>query len=421
MKMVNRRSGAGLALLGLVYCTVVACSGDDKPGSHVGEAGDSNGSGASSSTGANGTGGSLIITTGGENASTGGESTGTGGEGCGSTRVAADPPVINVLMVVDKSLSMDDKPQGFAKTKWESLKSAVSATFKETAGKISFGLDLYPYSGTSGEALDDSCQMPAGAAVVVPVQPGITAGPLILAELEANPPSGATPTAAALARADAYFTTGAGKGLKGEKYVLLATDGGPNCNSKLTCAIDTCTVNMDGKACGPPGTNCCDPKVDKLGASNCLDDTASVAAVAALAKHGIKTFVIGIPGTEAYADTLDALAAKSGVTNPNAPPAYFAVSTESGANGLGEVLTSITTGLVTSCKLQLEEVPPVRNDVYVVAGDVELKLNDADGWIYDDSVSPPAIVIQGKGCDLVEAGVPFINVSYGCPNFEPPK
>jgi len=32
-----------------------------------------------------------------------------------------------------------------------------------------------------------------------------------------------------------------------------------------------------------------------------------------------KTIVVGIPGTEAYSNTLDALAAESGVTNPDAP------------------------------------------------------------------------------------------------------
>jgi len=254
------------------------------------------------------------------------------------------------------------------------------------------------------------------------VQEGTRAAPLILKALDSNPPWGGTPTAAALARADAYFTTGAGKSLKGEKYVLLATDGGPNCNDALRCDIDQCTVNIEGKACGPAGTNCCDPNVDELGPTNCLDEDASVAAVAALAKHGIKTFVVGIPGTEAYESTLDALAAKSGVENPDAPPAYFAVSAKSGAAGLSSTLERITAGLITSCRLQLESVPPVLNDVYVVIDGVEIKHDDPDGWIYDRAVTPPAIVLQGKTCEKLETqGAQYINVSYGCPDFEPPK
>ena len=425
----NRRkwaAGSSLGLLSVACVAAVACGGSSKGGSLLD-------SGGASNTGANNTGATSTGAGSGIHLGDGGDGTlpGIGGLGadptaggadCGSTKVAAEPPVVNVLLVVDKSLSMDDTPEGFATKKWAALQTALTATFTQTKAKISFGLDLYPYSGTSGQALSNSCEMPTSDGIVVPVEAGTKSAPLILAALKANPPSGGTPTAAALARADDYFTSGAGKALKGEKYVLLATDGGPNCNGDLTCAAATCTVNMDGKVCGPAGTNCCDPKVDKLGPTNCLDEDASVAAVAALAKHGIKTFVVGIPGTEAYADTLDALAAKSGVTNPDAPPAYFAVSAKAGATGLSNVLERITTGLVTSCRLQLEAVPPVLNDVYVVIDGVEIKHGDADGWDYDDSVSPPAVVIKGATCDKLETdGAQYINVSYGCPDFDPPK
>jgi hypothetical protein len=417
---------------------LVACGSDDEPStSMVSTDGGDNGTGANGSgangtgangLGANGAGGSLNIPTGGADSVEGGASS-AAGAGCGSTRVAADPPLINVLIVVDKSASMNNKPTGFAVDKWTALHSALAGTFDQTKTKISFGLELYPYSGKTGGALTSSSEMPAGDAVVVPIADGSKSAPLILKALDDNPPSGQTPTAAALARADQYFTTGAGKALQGEKYVLLATDGGPNCSQTLkACGIETCTVNMDGLGCPSKATNCCDPKNgDADGVSNCLDEADSVAAVAALAKHGIKTFVVGIPGTEAYASTLDALALKSGVENPDAPPAYFAVSAEKGAAGLGDVLSSITTGLVTSCKLQLRAVPPVPDDVYVVVGQtngpgVALEQDEPNGWVYDNSVSPPAIVIQGSACAKLEAdGAPYINVSYGCPDFDPPK
>jgi len=168
--------------------------------------------------------------------------------------------------------------------------------------------------------------MPEIEDIVVPIQSGGAA--LILEELGNTAPSGGTPTAAALTRALEYFTTGEGASLAGEKYVLLATDGGPNCNEDLTCAAATCTLNIEDKC--PPNTNCCDAAVDPVGPTKCLDEDASVAAVAALAAEGIKTFVVGIPGTEAYADTLDLLAAESGVANPGAPPDYFAVPADGG-------------------------------------------------------------------------------------------
>ncbi|HVY25201.1 MAG TPA: vWA domain-containing protein [Polyangiaceae bacterium] len=430
MKIKTTQWAASLGLLGLAWTTAVAC-GSTHDQSLVEPQGGSS-TGASSSGGThNGSAGTLILNSGGEdglgNNSGGENNNGTGGAGCGSTHVAADPPLVNVLIVVDKSLSMNDKPTGFAVDKWTALHTALTSALDQTKDKISYGLEIYPYSGKTGGALDKQCQMPAGdASVVVPVDEGATTAPLILKALDDNPPAGQTPTAIALAHADAYFTSGGGKGLKGERYVLLATDGGPNCSQTIkSCTIDTCTVNMDGKSCGGPDINCCDKSIPE-GTTTCLDEADSVAAVATLAKHGIKTFVVGIPGTEAYAATLDALAAKSGVTNPDAPPKYFAVDAKKGAAGLGDVLSTITTGLVTSCKLQLEEVPPVLNDVYVVVGNdrggTALEQNDADGWVYDMSVSPPAIVIQGKACDELEAnGAPYINVSYGCPDFDPPK
>lgn len=419
----HRSLGLGLALAGLSCVAASACGGI-KDSSLL----DMNGAGGSSNANAaGGVGAGIQLMVGGDatQPSLGGDGSGLAeGGACGSTKFVANPPLVNVLLVVDKSLSMDDKPTGFAISKWAALRAALASTLEQTKDKISYGLDLYPYSGKSGGALADSCQMPSTTSpVIVPVQGGAKSAPLILAALDANLPSGATPTALALERAYTYFTTGAGKGLSGERYVLLATDGGPNCNAALTCAADACTVNMDGKC--PDNLNCCDPKVDKLGASNCLDQDASVAQVTQLlAKANVKTIVVGIPGTEAYVDTLNALAAESGVTNPDAPPDYFAVSAKSGAAGLAEALGHITTGLVKSCELHLEEEPPDRDHLFVVIDGVSIPRNDPDGWAIPDpdpAHTPPVIEIAGATCEKLKAeGAEYINVSYGCPDYEPP-
>lgn len=417
--MSNQRLGLGFLLAGL-SCIVAPACGGSKEGSLLDKSG-GGGSASASANGDAGDGSGIHLDVGGDaNGDTGGDGTGEGG-GCGFTRFEANPPVINVLLVVDKSLSMDDKPTGFADSKWTALRGALDTTFSQTKAKISYGLDLYPYSGKSGQALADSCQMPSATGpVVVPVQPGTKAAPLILAALDANPPSGGTPTAAALTRAYNYFATGAGKDLSGEKYVLLATDGGPNCNGELTCEAATCTVNLDGKC--PGKLNCCDAKVDKLGPTNCLDQDASVAQVTRLlAEANVKTVVVGIPGTEAYAETLNALAAESGVVNPDAPPAYFAVSADSGAAGLSEALQNITTGLVKSCELHLEEDPP-GEDVYVVIDGVVLPRDPDEGWDFQTpETHPPVVEIRGAACHKLETeGAQYVNVTYGCPDLRPP-
>jgi hypothetical protein len=413
---------AGLGFAAFVGITASGC-GSDQPSSMVDGNNGGSSSGATNGGGTGNSGPDLNPVAGdGPGDGTAGSDIGAGG-GCGATAITANPPVINVLLVVDKSGSMDTKPTGFAVTKWAALDEALKTTFDATQDKISYGLDLYPIEGTDPKA-DYTCNLPAPTApVVVPVQAGAKAAPLILAAVEnkANAPSGGTPTAAALARADYYFTKGAGKALKGEKYVLLATDGGPNCDTSLTCEIATCTANIDNKVAMP---NLCDPKAsgDPDGQRNCLDEAGSVAAVKTLAGHGIKTIVVGIPGTEAYVSTLDAIAAESGVTNPDAPPDYFAVDAKSGVAGLGKALEKITTGLVKSCELHLEEAPPDLDHLFVVIDGVELKKSDTEGWsIQDKTVSPPVVVINGAACTKLETeGAGYINVTYGCPVYKPP-
>jgi hypothetical protein len=319
-----------------------------------------------------------------------------------------------MLLVVDKSLSMNQTPEGYSSNKWLALRTALEEAFTGAEGSINFGLDLYPAVAA------ENCEMPTAEDIVVSVQSGADSAPLILAELEETAPSGGTPTAAALTRALEYFTTGEGQALKGEKYVLLATDGGPNCNTELSCEAATCTLNIEDKC--PPNTNCCDPGVDAEGPSKCLDEDASVAAVAALAAEGIKTFVVGIPGTEAYAETLDLLAAESGITNPASPPDYFAVAADGDVGGLSDVLKTITTELIRSCRLQLEEEPPSRNEIFVVVDGALITRDDTDGWRLDDSddSNPPVVEIVGAACEQLEAdGAEYINISYLCPDFEP--
>jgi hypothetical protein len=420
---MNKALSSRLALLaagwGLAAALATACGGGSAlPGSET-TGGDAEGPEA----GADG-GGSLNLGGGlgqGGNLNLGGDSsTAQGGADCGATRFEANATLVNVLIVVDRSGSMTDEPDGFDTDKWTALRGALESTFEHTKANISYGLDLYPYSGKSGQALAGECQMPSGSSIVVPIQAGDAASPKILAALDENPPEGGTPTAAALARALAYFTSGAGKSLQGDRYVLLATDGGPNCNDALTCTAATCTLNLDGKSCGPGG-NCCDSKLDPEGPSKCLDEAGSVAAVSRLSDAGIKTIVVGIPGTEAYAGTLDALAEQSPVQNPDAPPRYFAVSAESGVAGLAEALSNITTGLITSCNLNLDQAPPDPSQLFVVIDGVQLARDDADGWVYDDDSSPPVVRIQGQACEKLKSeGAEYINVTYGCPDFRPP-
>jgi hypothetical protein len=321
---------------------------------------------------------------------------------------------VNVLLVVDKSSSMKSTPDGFGDSKWNGMRDALSAALDASQGKVAFGLDLFPSSGDAAIPLSNACALPTAGSPTVEVGADPAAVKAIKQALADNSPAGATPTAAALARALAYYTNGAGKDLVGDHYVLLATDGGPNCNEALSCLAAACTVNMDGIC--PAATNCCDSKIDPEGPGKCLDDGASIAMVKALAQAQVKTFVVGIPGTEAYGETLNALANEGGAVNPNAPPAYFAVSATGGVKALSQALTKITTGLITDCALVLGEDPPDYDQINVVIDGKTIPEGDPNGWALDATNSPPTVVLNGTTCEALRtAGAERLNVTFGCP------
>ena len=338
---------------------------------------------------------------------------------CGGTTIDATARDVALLLVVDASGSMAQTPTGFSMTKWDAIKSALSTSLDKVKEKMSLGLEVFPHDPTGAIANPCSgncCAMPTdSAAVEVAVGPGTSTLSSIVSTVDGTTPGGATPTAAALQAALAYFT-GPGKDVKGDHYVVLATDGGPNCDASLTCDADHCTRNLDG-ACAA-GTNCCDPT---SGGSriDCLDDAAVVSALDALSAAGVKTFVVGIPGSEAYATYLDEFATAGGMTNPAAPPKYFAVSASGDVGGLSAVFDTITGELITSCRLQLSSTPEDLTKLNVYVDGTLIPQSGPDGWSIDTSTSPPTIVLEGTTCaDIETKGAKVVDIQYGCPTIK---
>jgi hypothetical protein len=338
---------------------------------------------------------------------------------CGGTTITATARDASALLVLDKSGSMLQKPPGYATKKWPAMKTALAASLDKVKKRMSFGLELYPFDPVTPIASPCSgncCAVATGPlAINVPIEAGETGVPKILAAIDAVEPGGATPTAEAMKRALEYFTTGAGKDLKGDKFVILATDGGPNCNSALTCDIDHCTTNLDGNCAAG---NCCDPatggsKID------CVDDASVVAQITALATAGVKTFVIGIPGSEAYNTFLDQFAEAGKMTSPTPPPKYFAVNAAGGVAGLEAVFDLITGSLITTCRLQLESDPADINKLNVIVDGKIIPQDGPDGWSLDTSTSPPSIVLRGATCATMETkGAKVVEIQYGCPTIK---
>ncbi|HWA74303.1 MAG TPA: hypothetical protein VG937_18290 [Polyangiaceae bacterium] len=418
----------GLVLTGaMVACSLKGGDDDDDSGATTGGTTSTGGIGIGITGGSTSNGGSN-----GGKGNTGGAPTGpaecpdTGlPKECGSSAETADIKTVNMMLVVDKSGSMVDTPDGFAENKWVSLGGALQTALSEVADQMNFGLILYPYDPNAGTTQKDvTCSVVDGPqAVNVPIGEGIKTVPQIVRIVQDTSPSGGTPTAAALRAALNYYTTGGGASVAGDKYVLLATDGGPNCNPLNTaCSTDPnlCTVNLDSKNPGSSVkcnmTNCC-IRNSGVYAEQCLDHLEVIDAIRQLKNAGVTTYVVGIPGTEAYASYLDQFAEASGQLNPNAPPKYYSVEASGGVEGLADVFKGIVTQLVHSCDIPLKEPPTDVNKVNVAIDcQLEAPTNPTGGWEIDTTSDPNKLILKGETCANVQInGAKRVDLYYGCP------
>lgn len=338
---------------------------------------------------------------------------------CSQSNQSAKFTNINMLIVLDKSGSMSSTPAGYQKSKWAGAIDALKKSLDPADPLISYGIALYP-------AVDGgTCDVADGAgAINVGIGPASDTVGQINDLMAATTPGGGTPTAAALAAAYDYYTKGDGIGLEGTKYVLLVTDGGPNCNSDIRCGTETCTAFLDKSpaqsSCWDGGVaNCCDESSSVPGGpfppSLCLDDGAVVAQLDALRSAGINTFVIGIPGSEAYATYLDGFAEAGGQPIVDGARKYYEVTGES---GLADAFKTITTSLVGSCTVPLNERPQDKNKINVAIDCSPLPKSTGDqvNWTYDEENQ--SIIIEGPKCEQIQnVGVKRIDVVNGCPVF----
>jgi hypothetical protein len=301
--------------------------------------------------------------------------------------------------------------EGSRLSRYQTAQNSIADLLKKIGHRVSFGVTVFPSRDTTQscgpgqEVFPTTRGDPAACAANGRSGPALRG---VSASLAAFAPDGATPTAAAL---EAVHTTLSE--LEGDTYVVLVTDGAPNCNYEASCDASNCTLNIemlsvDGSQCDAI-YNCCDPRHTGTGANAyCVDDASTEAAITSLADDGIRTFVIGMPGAEPYAALLDRLAVAGG-TARGGDSEYYAVAD---GDALSRALTDIGTGIAISCAIDLEEPPddPARVNVYF---DGELiPADDADGWSWDGD---QRVVVEGAACDRLKSGeVLEARVVFGC-------
>lgn len=189
----------------------------------------------------------------------------------------------NMMLVVDKSGSMLlEGGGGPGTTRLGEMKSAMGTFLSQFGTTARLGLAMFPTS-TSGASCDVAC---TPGKVFESITQSNDVGTELQAQATkintkiqainnagAEPAIGGTPTAATL------IAVGNDPGLndaKRDDFVLLLTDGLPNCNNSL-----------DGNTCTCLSATCTSQKC------SCLDQVQVVQSVSALKQKGILTIVVG--------------------------------------------------------------------------------------------------------------------------------
>ncbi|MDH5674513.1 MAG: VWA domain-containing protein [Myxococcales bacterium] len=385
--------------VGFVLCVIaLAClggcgGGDTSPNSGRGSSDKSSGGGASSGGGGD-TGGSGGASSsdgfGNTNAMAqdlapisgdGGSALGDGGlppdqEGnCGGVEVTPDIKMEkvpgNLLIIFDKSGSMDRDWNGLGE-KWTLASNALVAGLTPLAADVTAGAIFYPQTSSCDVATIDS-------GLQIDFMPGMDFVNAWNAFMMSNNPNGSTPLGTATAVADQALVARL-PNLVGITNVVLLTDGEPNCSTNES-QVQTIVANW--------------------------------------LTMGVQTHVVGLPGSNGAAATLDAIAAAGGTGTHITPEDPTVLEAK-----LAQIVSESVSTNFDSCSIGIDNAPPNLDDVNLVviqAGQkkqVPRDLGASGGWTIRPDGSE--IILQGVFCDKAKEGeYDQISVVFGCVELPP--
>jgi hypothetical protein len=302
----------------------------------------------------------------------------SGDVNCGAIQSKLQKKPADLLLVLDRSTSMtqamdsgNNCPAGSTtcSQRWDTVISALGTVLAASSNDLNWGLKFFSSpasSGTGGRGGGgtggrgggvtpgggNNCYVSAG--VEVPVGPGNTAR--IQSQISAAGNAGYTPTRLALDAAVAYLKTVSDGN---NKFILLATDGEPNCGD----GASTTTSDLDAT---------------KTAAQNAAD-------------AGYKVFVIGV-GPET--GNLTSLAQAGGTGD-----FYPALSPDDLSAALNDIVGIVAAG----CTYELPSAPVPPDAVGVYIDKNRIPQSDTDGWSYAPG-SSTTININGSYCEALTSG-----------------
>ena len=294
---------------------------------------------------------------------------------CASVNQGAAPLPPDILIVQDRSGSMDWSADASCmrncgvNSRWNQVTAALNQVVTTTDTMVNWGLKFFG----------------SGSSCAVTADPEVAIGPMngaaIMASIGRTTTGSPTPTRNGVNAGAAYLATLTDTN---PKYLLLATDGEPTCNPDLPASM-----NMP----------------DSLGAQQAVLDAFNA---------GFKTIVVGIGDTMGAA-TLDQMAINGGMPQTGAATSFYQVTdTASLVAALQTIL-----GRVGSCQFEIGAAPNsmTSNDFIDVFGDgttIPRDITHVDGWDYSNATHT-AIEVYGPRCDAIKGGTTMnVTVTFVC-------
>ena len=296
---------------------------------------------------------------------------------CGSQSTGTQQPA-DLLLLLDRSGSMaDDIASNNSCTgrgapanctaRWPTVTTALTQVLTSSPVGVNWGLKFFtsPNGGT--------CGVSAGADVAV----GANTTAQIQAAIAGTTPASQTPTTAAIKAAAAYLQTLTDGNAH---YILLATDGQPNCDPGNSTSTTAAVVA----------------------------NTVAAIAAAAAPGVGIKTYVIGIGPSAGNLDNF----AKAGGTGT-----YFPATSP---DALTTALSTIA-GQVASCVFRMNATPNDPNNIGVYLDKTtKVPVDGTNGYtLGSDNLT---VTFNGTYCAGITAGTyKSVQVYFGCTGISPPS